>query len=171
MKKYIFKSYNETFPQLYHIEKSRIAAHLKGLLAIEHIGSTAVPGLGGKGIIDIAIAVNRATMDSVSKQLQELGYEFRPSVSTLDRFFFILDLPDSEEGSRRYHLHLTYPENEEWKDFIRFRNYLRSHTEALQEYAELKKRAALEANHEGERYRRLKEPIFEKIKLLADGPK
>jgi GrpB-like predicted nucleotidyltransferase (UPF0157 family) len=77
-------------------------------------------------------------------------------------------LPDPEEESRRYHLHLTYPENNEWKELIHFRDYLRNHPEELREYSELKKQAALEANHEGNRYRKIKEPMFEKIKLLTN---
>lgn len=45
----------------------------------------------------------------ISKQIQSLGYEFRPNFSTSDRFYFIIYLPDPEEETRRYHIHLTYP--------------------------------------------------------------
>ncbi len=103
-------------------------------------------------------------MDLALKQLQSLGYEFRPNWSTPDRFYFIIYLPDPEEGTRRYHVHLTFPENREWREFIGFRDYLRSHPEEAQEYGEIKKQAAIEANEEGERYRKLKEPMFEKIR-------
>jgi len=127
--------------------------------------------LGGKGIIDIAIAVNKNDMESTSKQLQTLGYEVRPTFSTPDRFYFIIYLPDPEEENRRYHIHSTYPENNEWKEFIGFRDYLINHPQELQEYAELKKQAALEANHEGERYRKIKEPIFKKISELISKTK
>lgn len=127
MKKYVFKPYSKIFPELFQKEKKRISPNLKEFLAIEHVGSTAVPGLGGKGIVDIAIAVNKANMESTSKQLQELGYEYRPTFSTPDRFYFIIYLPDPEEESRRYHIHLTYPENNEWKELIGFRDYLRHH--------------------------------------------
>jgi GrpB-like predicted nucleotidyltransferase (UPF0157 family) len=168
--KYVYKPYNEIFPKLFLQEKARLLSILnEECIDIEHIGSTAVPGLGGKGIIDIAIAVNKANMESTSKQLQDLGYEYRPTFSTPDRFYFIIYLPDPEEESRRYHIHLTYPENNEWKELIGFRDYLRHHPEELQEYAELKKQAAFEANHEGNRYRKVKEPMFEKIRLLTNN--
>lgn len=167
MKKYVFKPYSNIFPELFQREKERIHPHLKDVLAIEHVGSTAVPGLGGKGIIDIAIAVNKVNMESTAKQLQDLGYEYRPNFSTPDRFYFIIYLPDPEEESRRYHIHLTYPENSEWKELIGFRDYLKDHPEALQEYADLKKKAAQEANHVGQQYRKLKEPMFEKIRELS----
>lgn len=163
MKKYVFRSYSKIFPELFQKERDRIASHINLRLVIEHIGSTAVPGLGGKGVIDIAIAVDKKHIESVSKQLQAIGYEFRPTFSTPDRLYFIIYLADPEEEHRRYHIHLTYPENSEWKDFLGFRDYLRSHSKEAKEYAELKEQATLEANGEGEKYRKLKEPIFKKI--------
>jgi len=163
MKKYVFKPYSPIFPVLFRKEKERIASLVKTILAIEHVGSTAVPGLGGKGIIDIAIAVNKQDMDSVKAQLQNLGYEFRSKGSTQDRLFFRIDNPDPEEEKRRYHVHLTYPESNEWQELIGFRDYLRNHPEEVQEYGEMKRKAALDADQDGETYRRLKEPIFKKI--------
>ena len=163
MNKYTFKPYLKIFPQLFEKEKERILLHVKNVVSIEHIGSTSVPNLGGKGIIDIAIAVEKETMAEASSQLQNIGYEFRPTFSTPDRLYFIIYLPDPEEGKRRYHVHLTYLESHDWKGFIAFRNYLRSHPEELQNYAELKKQAAAEANQVGEHYRKIKKPMFEKI--------
>lgn len=53
MNKYVFKPYNWIFPELFSLEKERIAAHVPIIMQIEHVGSTAVPELSGKGIIDI----------------------------------------------------------------------------------------------------------------------
>lgn len=164
MKKYIFKPYIKNFPELFQRERERIVSKLNVPLVIEHIGSTAVPGLGGKGIIDIGIASDKKDMELVSKKLQAIGYEFRPHFSTADRFYFIAYLSDPEESTRRYHIHLTYPENPEWKEFLDFRDYLIAHPEALQEYAELKQHAVFEAKDEGEKYRKIKDPLFKKIR-------
>lgn len=161
--KYVYKPYSKIFPDLFQKEKERIARSLVSVLAIEHVGSTAIPGLGGKGIIDIAISVPKEEMEHTSSILQKLGYEFRPTFSTPDRFYFITYIADPEEGSRRYHIHLTYPSSKEWKELIGFRDYLRTHPEAIEEYADLKKQAAKAANQDGEQYRKLKEPIFQKI--------
>lgn len=163
MKKYIFKPYSKLFPRVFDAEKQRIAGIIGTSAIIEHVGSTAVPGLGGKGIIDIAIAVNKKDLETVSRQLQDLGYEFRPTFSTSDRLYFITYLPDPEEDTRRYHIHLTYPENPEWKHFLGFRDYLKNHPHVAKEYAEIKSRAAMAANHEGEKYRKYKESIIQKI--------
>lgn len=170
MKKYIFKPYSPIFPTLFEKEKERIESHAQKCIAIEHVGSTSIPGLGGKGIIDIAIAAKKQDMDAISTQLQNLGYEFRPTFSTADRYYFIIDLPDPEEGERRYHIHLTYPENSEWHQLLGFRDYLRNHPEEAEEYAQIKRQAAAEANQEGERYRKMKEPMFKKVHMLIGKP-
>jgi GrpB-like predicted nucleotidyltransferase (UPF0157 family) len=163
MKKYVFKPYSVIYPELFAKEKVRIASLVKEAFAIEHVGSTAVLGLGGKGIIDIAIAVRKEYMDLAAKQLQQLGYEYKPNFSTAQRFYFVVFLPDPEEETRRYHIHLTYPESSEWKELIGFRDYLKDHPEEVEEYAALKKRAAEEANQIGDRYRKIKDPMFKKI--------
>ena len=170
MSKYAFKPYNPLFPGLFAKEKARISPHVLFPASIEHVGSTAVPGLGGKGIIDIAIAVEKDGMEEAKSILQELGYEFRPSFSTPDRFYFIIYLPDPEEENRRYHVHLTYPEHIEWKELIGFRDYLKTHPEAMKEYADVKKEAAEMANQNGDQYRKMKEPILLKIITFIRGP-
>ena len=161
--KYVYEPYRKIFPDLFQKEKQRIASALKNTLAIEHVGSTAIPNLGGKGIIDIAISVPKEEMQRSSEILQMLGYEFRPSFSTKDRFYFVIYLPDAEEEKRRYHVHLTYPSSNEWNELIGFRDYLKTHPEAVEEYARIKKQAARLANEDGEQYRKMKEPFIQKI--------
>ena len=163
MNKYTFKPYSALFPSLFLKEKARISPCFQSSASIEHVGSTAIPGLGGKGIIDIAIAVNKECMEEVKGKLQEMGYEFRPSFSTLERLYFIIYLPDPEEEVRRYHVHLTFLESEDWKGLIGFRDFLRNHPHAMEEYADIKKQAAKMANQNGDQYRKMKEPILKKI--------
>src|SRR5690242_1406226 len=131
--KYIYKPYSKIFPDLFQKEKARIFSSLTNALAIEHVGSTAIPHLGGKGIIDIAIAVAKEEMRHSSEVLQKLGYEFRPDFSTADRLYFVAYLPDPEEETRRYHIHLTYLSSLEWQELIGFRDYLRAHPETVEE--------------------------------------
>lgn len=166
-KKYAFKPFSPIFPDLFNQEKKRILTHLQAPSVIEHVGSTAIENLGGKGIIDIAIAVPKEDMTAQIKELEALGYEYRPTFSTPERYYFVSYKPDPEEGERRYHIHLTYPESNEWKELIGFRDYLRHHPEAVEEYAEIKQHAALESRQEGERYRALKQPMFDKIASLT----
>lgn len=163
MNKYVFKPYNRIFPELFLLEKERIANHAPLIMRIEHVGSTAVPDLGGKGIIDIAIAAKKDHFQAISEQLQKIGYEFRPQWSTAERLYFKTQLPDPEEKSRTYHLHMMCPEYKEWTEMLTFRDYLRDHPEAASEYAEVKRKAAIEAGNEGAKYRMLKEHIFKKM--------
>ncbi len=171
-KKYVFKPYTELFDKLFLQEKARILGVLGNeSLSIRHVGSTAVPGLGGKGIIDIALAVKQEDIENVSHKLAGLGYIFRESGSTEERSFFRIDLPDIEEEVRRYHLHVTFPESIEWKSLLAFRDYLRAHPEVVQEYAALKKKSADEVDEDGALYRAKKWPFFQKILLKALGHK
>lgn len=168
----MFKSYNVLFDTLFLQEKAKLLDVLgDAFLDIQHVGSTAVPGLGGKGIIDIALAVKKEDIENVSYKLVDLGYIFRESGSTEERSFFRIDLPDIEEGLRRYHLHVTFPESIEWETLIAFRDYLKAHPEALQEYATLKKKSVDEVNEDGALYREKKLPFFQKILLKALGHK
>jgi GrpB-like predicted nucleotidyltransferase (UPF0157 family) len=165
MSKYQFKPYNALFPTLFEQEKQRISPHLDPTAIIEHIGSTAVPNLGGKGIIDIAVAVDRTLFEETKRILQSLGYEFRPAFSTESRFYFVIFLDDREMEKRRYHLHLTPINSREFQEFIEFRDSLRKNPKMLLEYAAIKEKAASLCEQEGELYRKMKEPIFQKFQM------
>jgi GrpB-like predicted nucleotidyltransferase (UPF0157 family) len=130
-------------------------------MQIEHVGSTAVPGLGGKDIIDMAVSSEKK--DQVMSKLQELGYVFHPSFSTETRLFFKTDRPDPEETMRTYHIHLMSPQSEELEDMLFFREYLKRNPEEAKSYADIKKRASLEAHENGNLYRKLKEPFMKGI--------
>ncbi len=161
--KYIFKPYSRIFEELFSLEKSRISKQINKHLDIQHVGSTAVPGLGGKGIIDIALAVEKSALENTCAQLQELGYEYRADWSTQERLYFKIDLPDKEKSHRKYHVHLTYLESVEWKNLIWFRDYLRSHPVAIEEYARIKKIASELSQENGVEYRRIKDPFIKSI--------
>ncbi len=168
--KYVFKPYDQRFPQLFLQEKIRLLSVLhEECIDMEHIGSTAIADLGGKGIIDIGVTVAQENIDSASRKIESLGYVFRESGSSPQRWFFRIDLPDPQEGTRRHHLHLTFPDSLEWKQLIAFRDYLRSHKSALQEYAAIKKKSAEEVAEDGALYRKQKAPFFDKILSKALG--
>lgn len=172
MKKYVYKPYDNQFPEFFRKEKERILAQIPFALAIEHVGSTAIEDLGGKGIIDIAIAVEKKDLNLALKELEKLDYEFRPQFSTPERKYLITYLPDPIEGKRRYHIHLTHPQSKDWKDLIGFRDFLRSHPEEAARYAAIKKEAVEIAKEDGEAYRKMKEPTFLRIhsKLETELP-
>ncbi len=170
MKKYVFKPYNPIFPILFEKEKLRLQKYLTGSYQIEHIGSTAIPKLGGKGIIDIYIAVPKGQMKQTSQEIQQAGYEFRMQASKMHHHLFHrIYLPDDLEGIRTYHVHITYPEQQDWINTLAFRDYLRTHPQDVKEYAEIKKKAATEANEDKDAYMTIKSPMMQEIlqKALA----
>lgn len=155
MKKYVFRAYDPAFPDLFEKEKERIKKILDEGDLIEHIGSTSVPGLGGKGIIDICVATKKIFLKTLSKKLQAIGYEFGPLGGSKERLF--------HQRSRKYHVHVVFTESWEWNNVIKFRDYLRSHPEEMKRYAKIKKLAAEKANENREVYMRIKSPFIEEM--------
>ena len=163
MKKFEFKPYNSHFPDFYQEEKERLTQYLTGNYQIEHIGSSAVVGLGGKGIIDIMVTTTKEEMENVSQQAQRAGYLLRPLAGTKTRIFLRTEYPEDFENKKVYHLHITFFGSPDWKEAIAFRDYLRIHPEDLKRYANIKKRAAEEANEDPEEYTKIKETTVKEI--------
>ncbi len=70
MEKYLYLNCNSEYIIFYNLEKDKIKKIIKGLRGIEHIDSTSVKGLGGKGIIDIAIGVEKTDFDFFLKSIR-----------------------------------------------------------------------------------------------------
>lgn len=164
MKRYVFRGYSKSYASLFKKEKKRLQRILGQKAIIEHIGSTAVLGLGGKGIIDILILVPKTKIQQASKKLQKAGYLFRPSASTPERLFFRTDY--EKKAVRPIHIHLTFSKKE-LKEKLAFRNYLLAHPEEIKKYAKIKKKAVRFAKGEGERYREYKEKFIKNIMRKA----
>ncbi len=161
MQKYAFRPYDPLYKDFFKEEKKRIVRLLGSGVAVEHVGSTAIPTLGGKGVVDIVIGVSQGTMEAKKKTL-ETQYEFRASGSTSDRFFFIKNYP-YDKGTRLVHLHLVEKKNPEWKRLVGFRDYMLQHPEVLKAYIRIKKEALAFAQGEGEKYRAYKASFIESI--------
>jgi len=160
VEKYVFRQYDPRYPGYFSMERSKLEEALGKDAAIEHVGSTAIPGLGGKGILDILIGTR--SLGPCRGKLERTGYEFHEKASTPDRLFFRRDHPEGE-GTRRVHLHLTIHGGRDWKEIIAFRDYLREHPAKAREYAELKGEAVGLAAGEGERYRAHKAKFIRKV--------
>lgn len=124
-------------------EKTRLAAACGPLLeAAEHIGSTSVPGLAAKPIIDILAGVRSiADADRCVPLLQGLGYTYVPEYENVMPFrrYFKKLRPD---GSHSHHVHMVEITHSFWADHLLFRDYLRHHPRAAAAYAELKRSLA-----------------------------
>lgn len=137
--KYTLKEYEDIYPQLFSSERKRLSVVLEGLfLEIVHIGSTAIPRMPGKGIIDIYISVSDKLVSSVKQRLIEQGgYEYRVTGGDDRRLFF-----QKEIDGRRYHVHVTDPKNPDLQNAILFRDHLRANPSDARTYAEIKVKAS-----------------------------
>ncbi len=135
------EEYNPEWVALFEMEKQPlISAFGSRIQAIEHIGSTAIPGMCAKPIIDMNVAVE--SLDDINDfihTLPKLGYEYIPERRFADRQFFPKGLPEC----RTHHLNLVEIRSETgWRNPLLFRDYLRAHEEARAEYRELKEKLA-----------------------------
>ena len=132
--------YDPAWPAAYERERVLIADALADLvLAIEHVGSTAVPGLGAKPVIDITVGV-RTLVDGEKcvGPMEELGYEYRGDGEIPGRHYF----RKFTRGERTHHLNIVEHKGDFWERHILFRDYLREHLQEAQDYCELKVRLA-----------------------------
>lgn len=114
---------------------------LEGLVcSIEHVGSTSVPGLAAKPILDVDVVIpNQEVFEKVKAKLEELGYFYRGDLGVNGREAFgYNDKPEL----MRHHLYVLAQDSEELKRHLGFRDWLRSHPEDAAEYGKVKLAAA-----------------------------
>ena len=153
--------YDASWPALFSAERVRLLSVLRPWLVgpIEHVGSTAVPGMPAKPIIDIMAAV--ASLDasrSAVAALVESGYQYAPYRADVMHWFC---KPSFAE--RSHHLHLVPFGSALWHDRITFRDCLRSHPAVAQEYAVLKHRLAQLHRLDREAYTGAKGPFVAQV--------
>lgn len=137
----ILAEYDPAWPTRFAQESARlrdaVAAHI---LAIEHVGSTAIPGMIGKPVLDIAISVaDEASADACVSPMQSLGYEYRgPYGDDPRRRYYVL----AADGQRTVHVHLYILPARAWDEKLAFRDALRADAVVAAAYAAEKKRVA-----------------------------
>lgn len=158
-------NYDPQWPILFEQEKERIIAALGSyLLMIDHIGSTAVPGLAAKPVIDIGLGVRslpEATL--LIPSIERLGYVYEPTLEQLlpERRFFWKGIPTVHT----YHLHLAEVNNPVLVRPLQFRDHLRKHPDAAAEYGALKRELAKSCGQDMEAYVAGKTGFVENVML------
>jgi GrpB-like predicted nucleotidyltransferase (UPF0157 family) len=149
--------YDERWPGLYEAARAELAAALGDEAAIEHVGSTAVPGLAGKPIVDIMVGVPSLDDDQpLVDAVVGLGYEYVAETSPpmpFRRFFRRSDQQLAPGFARAgYHVHMVERAHEFWPAHLAFRDHLRAHPDDAAEYERLKVELAERFSTERERY-------------------
>lgn len=158
-------TYDPQWPVLFAQEKQRLQAALSAvILAIEHIGSTAVVGLDAKPILDMLAAVNHLHDVSASVELlRSLGYEDAEINPKFGRRLFC----KGGYNVGTHHLHFVVKDSEQWLLPLRFRDYLQAHPQESRNYGELKKRLAQKHGQDLDGYSEEKGPFVEAVLAAA----
>lgn len=137
--------YDPGWPDRYS-EEGRLLTAVLGpcLAAIEHIGSTAVPGMAAKPVIDILVAVpDYRRFDELVERLDRVGYVYTPESEVDDPGRRVFRKGPEDAGRpRTHHLHLTTSGSRYWHRMIAFRDHLRRHPEDATAYVDLKRALA-----------------------------
>jgi GrpB-like predicted nucleotidyltransferase (UPF0157 family) len=129
---------------------------------LEHIGSTAVPGLCAKPVIDILVSVHHLyKADHYSHILNEMGYKNIPHDDDAKRLFWSKGMP------RTHHLHIVHHRTWSYWKHIFFRDYLRSHPEEIERYGDLKRESAKRFRDDRQAYVDSKEKMIEEMTSAA----
>ncbi|MFQ5811365.1 MAG: GrpB family protein [Armatimonadota bacterium] len=159
--------YDPGWRALFEEEKARIRASLaESALDVQHVGSTAVPGIDAKPIIDMAIGVDdpNGAEAVIRAALESIGWELRhEAVLTGNRLFFVKGQP------RTHHLHVVERDSDVWTDMLLFRDFLLGHPDVAAQYLFFKRRLAEKFAAKREAYTRGKGPFIESALEVARG--
>lgn len=139
-------SYNTDWPGIFEAEAKKIKEALgNNCITIHHIGSTSVPGLAAKPIIDMIPVVQDITaVDSSNVNMQKLGYDIKGEFGFFLRRFFV--------KNNAFHIHVFEYGNPEIDRHLNFRHWMRTHPDDKQQYEDLKKDLASQFSNDSTSY-------------------
>jgi GrpB-like predicted nucleotidyltransferase (UPF0157 family) len=148
--------YDPLWPLEFDAEAARIRRACDALpLRLEHIGSTSIPGLSAKPIIDIlAGCPPREPREPYIAAIRQLGYEHKGAYGIPGRDYFRRGSP------RSHHVHLFSWSSDAWRDHVRFRDALRADPALMREYDTLKRELAAAFANDGRKYTDAKGPFI-----------
>jgi GrpB-like predicted nucleotidyltransferase (UPF0157 family) len=155
--------YDPQWPVLFEQERQAIITTLESSrLVVEHIGSTAVPGLAAKPVIDLGVGIRSlAEAPALIPAIEALGYAYEPTLEqfTPERRFFWKGTPTVHT----YHLHLAEMDNPILVRPLRFRDYLRRHPDLAEKYGEIKQELAKRCGQDLDAYVNGKTAFIEQV--------
>ncbi|NHJ39465.1 MAG: GrpB family protein [Asgard group archaeon] len=158
--------YNPNWPIQFETEKKLILETFQNfIIHVEHVGSTAIPGISAKPIIDIMIGIESLTeIDEYIELFKTIGYDINPDWNK--------DFPnqralDKYENGMKIHLYIVEFNTERWLKNIHFRDYLREHPEVAEEYNKLKLELVEKYRDDREAYVSGKSQFIKKIEKKA----
>ena len=161
-KRVIVESYNKDWKKDFEDIKSELMPELEGkVISIEHVGSTSVEGLSAKPIIDIDVVISDAkAFAEVKAAMERIGYNYEGDLGIPGREAFKYE---GKEHLRKHHLYVCTKDAAELKRHISFRDYLRTHPEAVREYSRIKEEGAKLYPDDIDSYIEYKSPFIDGI--------
>jgi len=134
------------------------------LLEVHHIGSTAIPGIVAKPVVDlIPVVRDLPRLDAARRKIETLGYAWWGEYGIAERRFCTLD----DGGQRLVNAHFYAGGNPEIERHVAFRDYLRAHPEVAREYEALKVRLAAQSGNDVNTYADEKTPWIRSVESAA----
>jgi GrpB-like predicted nucleotidyltransferase (UPF0157 family) len=164
----IIVDYNPDWPRLAINEKKTVIKNVgkEFISRIEHIGSTAIPGLCAKPTIDILLEILDITnCDLLIKQLKKIGYQYIPKPENPPpHMMFAKGYSESGTTGQTYHIHVRYPGD--WDEIV-FRDYLLINQKVTADYGKLKRKLATQFKNDREKYTDNKSNFIKTTTLIA----
>jgi GrpB-like predicted nucleotidyltransferase (UPF0157 family) len=153
--------------KLFRAEANRIAAVLgQQVIAIHHIGSTAIPNISAKPIIDVLVEVHDIEkIDNFNKEMIKRGYQPKGEFGIPGRRFFI----KGDDANRTHHIHTFQTGNPRIERHLNFRDYMIAHPEEAQTYGRLKEELARRFPEDIEGYMAGKDRFIREIERKAQA--
>lgn len=146
---------------------NKLALKIKAVLGddifIEHVGSTVLGNVDGKGIIDILVGLKDVTdLRLASDKLIKMGYFAGKNNNPADGYVFLAST-QSETGKGDSHIHLALSNSQRFNDFLKIRDFFINNPEKAKEYSDLKHQISKTAKFQREDYKRIKSQYIESI--------
>ncbi|PIG95276.1 GrpB family protein [Gloeocapsopsis sp. IPPAS B-1203] len=154
--------YNPKYPEIFQLVKALISIQLPNI-EIEHIGSTAIPGIYAKPIIDILIPCSKQEFTDVLNKLKAIGFEDTPFANIPSDRPMLVARINFQQNFYNIHLHLTPEGSDVHLNNIFFREQLRQNPTLAQEYDRLKKAAVTFGIVEATAYNTYKSPFIQSV--------
>ncbi|MBN1486555.1 MAG: GrpB family protein [Anaerolineae bacterium] len=160
--------YSSQWGRLFQLEAQQLRAALGDYVAdIQHIGSTAVPGIMAKPILDIAIALYRISdVQYCIAPLEALGYHYEGEQDEIKGWHFFTKGPGSV---KTHHLHVVEHSSDFWVKRLLFRDYLRDRRDVAEEYVRLKQTLAEQFSNERKFYTAAKSEFINSVVAIAEN--
>jgi dephospho-CoA kinase len=157
--------YDPRLPSVFEKVKLLIQS-AAGPIPVEHVGSSSIPGVGGRNVLDIAIPADPAKQPEIRHVLHELGFENSPFPHYLP---LLVGEVAHESANYQILLYVVAPDSSVLEGWLKFRDYMRGHPEDARTYDATKRAAIAAGRVKGDDYQRAKNPFLAAITAKLHG--